>query len=150
MDDGGTPSEMTDADMMQPYRRLDPVFYSEKSRRSFARRNKPGMVRLRESTTKEDKNNANGYSRMLTSTAHPGVFSGLAKSPVRVTDMDREEFEKSSKFHALGDINKISLSLDNMAELDFGAPPKSPMSAASGGASRANSRASSRRSRRGL
>ncbi len=148
MDDEGPPSEITDADIMQPYRRLDPVFYNEKSRRSFGRRNKPGMVRLRESTAKEDKNNSSGYSRMLTSTAHPGVFSGLTKSPVRVTDMNREEFEKSTKFNALGDVDKISLSLDNMAELDFQAPPKSPMSATSGGASRASSRMGSRRSRR--
>ena len=59
---------------------------------------------------KEDKNNSSGYSRMLTSTAHPGVFSGLTKSPVRVTDMNREEFEKSTKFNALGDVDKISLS----------------------------------------
>ena len=137
-----------------PWRKLDPVFYDERSRRNFSRKTKIGAVvakRVSEpkaavaTTTmvaasgagtaaagsKQTPTSKHTFTRLLTH-RHPGVYKEEGHDQDMDGDMDGDNWHISSTFEALGDINKVSLSLANMADLDFQARPKSPLSVASG------------------
>jgi len=136
---------LNDVESPAAWRKLDPVFYDEKSRKNFARRGKAGVVTIR-SVTKEDIQKGKQFTSVLTS-KQPDVFtheqSMTGHEETELEAMESDDWHRSSTFEALGDINKVSLSLENMADLEFYQPPKSPLSIASG-----QSRGGSRRSQR--
>jgi hypothetical protein len=116
------------------WRKLDPVFYDEKSRKKFGRRSKVGQI-LTKTLSKADREKGKLFTEVLTN-AQPGVFgheeslTGHEETDAIIEESDN--WHRSSTFEALGDINKISLSMENMADLEFYQPPKSPLSVASG------------------